>query len=183
MKLLLGLLVLFISSHAMANNIIQNLLDENPTKTPREILEKAFKDSNDQIDLSLIGTPQANCVISYQNQSLQDVIITRFYSMKPGVPGKGPLFPGTPTIYKNGIRLITNVGGWQPDQDNLNYYFSAMNVNIENNQIITKMTNSWNPGVAIEILTVRRNGNIITFSNYTVLQADQGVSLEYGYCW
>ncbi len=186
MKCLLASLVIIFSQVASASNFIEKKLQDDPTTSPREVLRLAYEAATDELNVYYIGTPESNCVISnldYED-TLDTIFLSKFVTIKPEVPGKGPLFPGTPAIYKTGLVLLQNSDGTLPEQGVLNQYFGAIDVNSSYAQFDTNFQGSFSyGGILSEKLSVRRTGLLYVFSREIEWSYRPGPTVQYGYCW
>jgi hypothetical protein len=182
---LFATLGLIFSQYAIASNDIQKMLDENPTKSPKAVLQKAFEESVDQIRLEDVQSLENKCVISNTEYDiLQDVYLTRITPMTPEIPGKGPLFPGTPAVFKNGVLLLTYFSGTLPSQEMINQYFPYVEVNLSNVQIDTIFNTGFMDGsINHEVLSIRKNRELLVFSRAVEWNYNKPATVEYGYCW
>ena len=186
MKTFFTILLLLSSQYVRASNFIEKGLLDDPIKSPGEVLRLAYEAATDEMKIEYINKPETNCVITNTDfeDTLDKVFLNRFVTIKPAVPGKGPLFPGTPAVYKEGVAIAATSDGSLPNQAFLDQLFNRLDVNSSYSQIDVVIQGGFFDfsGILKERLSVRKSGDLKIFervveSNY------RPTTVQYGYCW
>jgi len=183
---------------AAESGVIALLRLKSPDAPPFQILKEAFDQSKDPIQPQDVGASRQQCASAAASEAAPapDALVTAVSHKtivaavpdRPATPSQGPLFPGKPAVPGSSAQIAvkTFIITGSPGQGIVDSVFDNIVVENDRTQLITRITATPAANDTPLSLSVRKSGNLITYSLRTTVwigKISKGESVRYGYCW